>query len=76
MKAIKHIHKLFLTASILLLALTLTACSNDKDSDCECIGKYQTANGDYFFVPKQPIDCETRQPTTFHPSGYFVGCVD
>ena len=33
-------------------------------------------NGDYFFVPKQPIDCETKQPTTLHPSGYFVGCVD
>ena len=72
MKTIKHIHKLFLTACILLL----TACSNDKDNDCNCIGKYQTANGDYFIVPKQPIDCETRQPTTLHPSGYFVGCVD
>jgi hypothetical protein len=61
---------------ILLLAIALSSCSNDKDTDCECIGKYQTANGDYFFVPKQTIDCDTKQPTKLAQSGFFVGCVD
>ena len=61
---------------ILLTAIILSSCSNDKDSDCNCTAKYQTSNGDYFFVPKQPIDCDTKQPTILHQSGYFVGCVD
>ena len=41
MKTIKHIHKLFLTASILLLALIVMACSNDSEErtepqNCNC----------------------------------------
>ncbi len=71
----KHIHKLFLTASILLLVLICLACSNESE-DCNCNAKYMLENGQTFYVPNQQIDCDTKQPTSLHSSGYFVGCVD
>jgi hypothetical protein len=61
---------------ILLLAIVLSSCSTDEEKECNCTGKYILSNGGTFYVPKQPIDCETKQPTKLAQSGFFVGCVD
>jgi hypothetical protein len=59
-----------------LLAITIfLSCSTEKET-CKCTGKYLTNDGGQFFVPNQPIDCDTKQPTKLAQSGFFVGCVD
>jgi len=58
-----------------LFVLSINSCNKDDDDECTCNAKYLTGNGQ-FFVPKQPIDCDTRQPKKLHPSGFFAGCTD
>jgi hypothetical protein len=60
---------------LVILAIALASCSAEKET-CNCNGKYILNNGNYYFVTKQPIDCDTGQPTQLAQSGYFVGCVD
>jgi hypothetical protein len=64
------------TKFFLFFAFALISCEKDQKPECECTAKYMTDNGGYFYVPKNPIDCETRQPKKYHPYGWFVGCVD
>jgi predicted CoA-binding protein len=61
---------------LLILAIAVIGCSEDEKENCNCTGKYMLSNGNTYLVPKQPIDCETKQPTQLAQSGFFVGCVD
>jgi hypothetical protein len=59
-----------------LFVLSINSCNKDDDDGCTCNARYLTSDGGQFFVPKQPIDCDTRQPTQTAPSGFFAGCTD
>ena len=61
--------------TLLFIALLLAGCSKEDKDDCDCNAKYLNANGSgYYYVPNQPIDCDTKQPTRVAGGGFFVGC--
>ena len=83
MKTIKHIHKLFLTASILLLALIVMACSNDSEErtepqNCNCWTILQATS---YTLPNQAPqsvltvenDCSGQQKQITKLGVYIVG---
>ena len=79
----KHIHKLFLTAAVLLLGLIITACSNDEQTrteqaNCNCWTILQTTS---FTLPNQSPqsvlevenDCTGLQKQINRNGVYVVG---
>ena len=60
-----------------LFVLSINSCDKDDDDNCSCEAKYLSGSGDgYYYIPNNPIDCDTRQPTQTAGGGFFVGCRD
>lgn len=66
------------TTLIISLGLLAFGCSAEKAADCRCTAKYtNVTNETSFYVEREPIDCETRQPIVGSESAdvWFMGCV-
>ena len=56
---------------LLLTTLLLLSCSND-DKECKGTAKYIAPDGNYFYVPNTPRDCDSGQPLRLVSGGIFV----